>query len=370
MDITFNQFFTNDELQIIRAEGRKSRDLRQLTPELLNLIQEKGWFRVTIPLYSGGREWELCRVIALYEALAYADGSLGWVVNLGSGGNLFAGFLPPELAQSLFQDSTAVIAGSGAISGEAKESDGGYIITGEWRYASGAAHATYFTFNAQLIDQEGESLLDDSGTPLYRSFIVPRSAVQIKDTWDVLGLEATSSCNFLLEEYYLEACYAFDLTTGSPYTPSPLYHYPFTLFSLASMSVMCSGMALHFLEKFNERILPKRPLYWDQSLGENLKLLQLRDNLKLNLQKARDEFTQHLERTWQESVTEKQIKERTINRFNEAAYQLVEHSYQLVTQLYRYCGMDGLFNSSPINHLFRDFIVAQQHFLVSPLNQL
>ncbi len=68
--------------------------------------------------------------LRIEEALAWADGSMGWTVTLCSGANWFIGFLCPEDSHKIFNDEKVCLAGSGRPSGIAKITENGYVTNG------------------------------------------------------------------------------------------------------------------------------------------------------------------------------------------------------------------------------------------------
>src|SRR5690606_7260260 len=131
---------------------------------------EQKWFNLYVPKVYGGEEKTLPEILRIEENLAKADGSLAWTVTLCSGAAWFAGFLNKELATEIFSDPKACFAGSGAVGGTAIKIQSGYLINGFWKYASGALHATIFTANCTLKDEQGNSILDKEGKEIIKSF--------------------------------------------------------------------------------------------------------------------------------------------------------------------------------------------------------
>src|SRR5690606_22361265 len=160
--------------ELIRSESRTAEINGALTALQLDLIYANRWFYLLVPESLGGREMPLPGFARLMERLAYVDGSFAWNVNLGAGANMFAGFMDQEEAARIFKDPKACVAGSGARTGTARAVDQGFVIDGSWKYASGSAHATYFSLNA---------VLDGAGGEAFRSFLVPASGVKICDSW-------------------------------------------------------------------------------------------------------------------------------------------------------------------------------------------
>src|SRR5690606_17986842 len=165
----------------------------------LALIYANNWFNIWVPKSLSGGEYNLVDGLILLEELAYWDAGFAWTVTLCSGANMFAGFIEPNTAISLFANPKICLGGSGASSGKAKQEGDNYIITGYWKYATGSPHLTHFTLNAEVISENNEVILEN-GEPLILSFLVPRDQVLVHYDWDSFGLECTASHSFSVDQ--------------------------------------------------------------------------------------------------------------------------------------------------------------------------
>src|SRR5690606_6180124 len=123
---------TKEEIELIKAESDEAESIQRLTAKQLDLIYEREWFHLLVPLKIGGAEMPLPDFALFMEKLAQIDGSFAWNVNLGAGANMFAGFLDPATAKKLFSSKKTCVAGSGAVGGTAKKVEGGYVVQGNW----------------------------------------------------------------------------------------------------------------------------------------------------------------------------------------------------------------------------------------------
>jgi alkylation response protein AidB-like acyl-CoA dehydrogenase len=191
----------------------------------------------------------LSDALQIYEAAASIDGSLGWAVMIGTGGGLFAAYLPLLGAQELFAPPAALVAGSGAPTGTAARVPGGYRVRGSWRFASGAHYASVFTA-ACSITQEGAAVLDAAGKPLVRAMSIAPAQVRILDTWDPSGMRGTGSHDFEVEAAQVPEHHTFSVLTDAPREPGPLYRLPFTVLTELPVSAVGLGVARRALREF------------------------------------------------------------------------------------------------------------------------
>src|ERR1700744_6124630 len=81
---------------IIRNAAPKAEETGKLTKEQLALIHDQKWFKLLAPQKYGGLQMSLPDALELEEALAWADGSVGWMVTLCAGAGWFGGFTDAE----------------------------------------------------------------------------------------------------------------------------------------------------------------------------------------------------------------------------------------------------------------------------------
>lgn len=80
-----SQILSKDDIHLIRSYSLIAEGQGSLTPAQLQLIYDRKWFKMMVPEYAGGLEQSLPEVMPLLKTAAWADGSFGWVLNLGAG---------------------------------------------------------------------------------------------------------------------------------------------------------------------------------------------------------------------------------------------------------------------------------------------
>lgn len=216
----------------------------------LDELFRKKLFKLFVPARYGGLELDLAEGLQHIHDAAAVHGSLGWVVNLGAGAGYFWSFFDHKTAGEIFSPENAVIAGSGATTGKARRTEGGYQLEGTWDKCSGAAHATWFTVNAALKDGR------------VRSFAVPRREVTVNPSWKLFALKATSSHAIEVNDLFIPNRYCFEIgRIRNEYAEYPIGKVPFEAFArlcmTAAMLGMVSGLCRHLQTEFegNKQIL-------------------------------------------------------------------------------------------------------------------
>ncbi|GHE34069.1 acyl-CoA dehydrogenase family protein [Sphingobacterium griseoflavum] len=332
---------------------------RKLTNSMLNLVYDNKWFNLWVPKDYGGLGAGLAEGCALLEELAYVDGGFGWTVTLCAGANMFAGFLDPKLAESIFSRRTVCWGGSGKPSGRADVLADGYLLSGSWMYATGAPHLSHFTVNAWIYE-EGKQVCDAAGNPVYRSFFIDRDDVLIHYDWNTFGLACTASHSFSVAKVFLPENRAFDLIPESRQHEAPLYYYPFMTFAACTLAVNYSGMFRRFLDVLERCLFVKAAEpSWDASMGkEKFKKV---DRSRSNQADLSSQLYGLIDATWGQPHPD----ERLLDEISLCSRQMVQQIKQDTAALFSYAGITGAQQDSELNIVFRHLFTAAQHSLLN-----
>ncbi len=358
------ELIENNAVEKLRKETFAIEQLGKLNDVCLEFIFQQDALRIMVPKSCGGTEWPLPRIVSYFEALAWVDGNLGWLVNLGAGANMFAGYLEETVSQDMFKRPETWCAGSGASGGMAKRTGKGYCLSGHWKYASGSAHATYFTANALLFDEKEQPVLQENGEQAFRSFIFPTRDVAVQDTWKTTGLRATNSNEFSVENLFVPDSHVFSLVKPSAFASGPLYRFPFETLAVVNMACMSTGMAFHFIDLFNELIEKKKPLYSSHKLSEDFRIRQFSEKVIRRFLHARDKMYETLKKTWNFYENGETAEEHYLAELIGNSKKAVEEARKMIFELYPLCGMNMVFYGSELNKVWRDMSAASQHYLL------
>src|SRR5262249_1348737 len=119
--------------------------------------------------------------------------------------------------------------------------DGGYRVTGKWRFASGSANATWMGGHSTVFETADRPRRNAGGTPVNRTMLFRREQANIKDTWHVTGLRGTASNDYGVVDLFGREEYPTWRDSVSDRRESgPLYNIPL----LTLYGVGFSGVAL------------------------------------------------------------------------------------------------------------------------------
>ncbi|WP_405078817.1 acyl-CoA dehydrogenase [Paenibacillus chitinolyticus] len=346
--------FTPEEAQRIREQSAGMESGGALTEELLNLIYQNRWFKLFVPDDLNGRMTSLPDALRIFRECSRVDGSFGWLVTIGAGGGFFASLMKPEIGSALFASEKAVVAGSGAPTGTAKRVEGGYLVSGRWKYCSGAAHATMFTANCAVEEPEGQGRGENAEI---RSFIFTPDQVRIHRDWNTFGLKATGSHSVSVADLFVPDNMTFLFTEVHAYRDELIYRYPFIPFAQASFAAVALGIAAHFAEAARDYIRVKeRKANVQRKLEEQEALLS----------RTESAFYSAITRSWDELVLHGIMSEADEKQVSEQCLSAVRSVLTGTFELFSLLGLSAAMEDSPVNRTWRDLQTVCQHSLLLP----
>ena len=109
-----------------------------------------------VPKSYGGLDVDFPTSMEMIEALAAANGSVGWVVMIGCETPMLLALLSRKHFDSLYANGPDVIIGGAfAPRGTAEMEGGGYRVTGRWGFASGCEHSDWLFGNC-IVTEGGQ----------------------------------------------------------------------------------------------------------------------------------------------------------------------------------------------------------------------
>jgi alkylation response protein AidB-like acyl-CoA dehydrogenase len=349
---------------ILRMADQVEAD-RCLPQPLMDRLVEAGLFSIYTPRQFGGLELPLPEALRVVEEVSRLDGSTGWTVALGFANDLFTSVLPDESAARVLRNGSALIAGAPGFMVRAEPVEGGYCLTGQWPFCSGAPNATWLNVAAPIFDGDTPRM-GAAGPEMILAFLPP-SDVEIVDTWHVTGLRGTGSHDLRVQQVFVPAAMtgAFTMPAGpQPVRDSFLARIPFmTALGIAQSPAVCLGIARHAIDEFRELALHKEPPFAPK-LSEQVQAQAGLARAEALLRSARCYWYENVERLWKTVTSggEVSLDDRVAVRL--ASLTATENSLAAVDRLYRLAGSTAIFQSSLVERCWRDVHTAAQHVQV------
>lgn len=234
------------------AEGDRERRLPEAT---VRAIDDSQVGMLWTAHHYGGLETGVRTLSEVTKTLSWYCPSTSWVVNNINGSNLLAAKFPTRTRDEVFGNNPgAKLASIFVAAGDAVRTDGGYLLTGKWPYASGILHDDWAILSAKEVDSAGETL-----RPV--SVLVPRGDVEIEDTWFTVGMRATGSHTiaardaFVPEHRVIPVEVQLGRQNCSDDTLPPLFRSP----AVASMAVICASVVIGIGQAARSFVVDKAP---------------------------------------------------------------------------------------------------------------
>jgi alkylation response protein AidB-like acyl-CoA dehydrogenase len=184
---------------VLAADAALGEELRRLPDTTLSALRDAGLLRLKVPASLGGDEAEPDLQFDVFERVALTNASAGWCLFIyaDSVGAVCARLPDAGVEQLLAAGDVPVVCGGGGLRpGTLRAEPGGYRLSGRFRYGSGI-------HGAEWVLLQGFVTGADEGPPNVRVCIVPKDAVEVQDTWHVLGMRATGSNDFTVDDVFI-----------------------------------------------------------------------------------------------------------------------------------------------------------------------
>lgn len=352
---------TKDQKNILESQIHAAIVQQQLTTAQLELAYQEKWFKIWVPEELDGAGLNLSEGVRFLRDLAYIDGSLAWTVTLCSGANLFVGFIDKEKGKSVFADPKVCFGGSGMLSGRAYKTEGGYLVSGEWKYATGSPHLTHFTANVPLF--EGDSVcIDEKGQACFITIFADHTDVELIRDWDTFGLESTASHSFKLENVFIADNQVYSLVPEKATLTAPLYQYPFMPFAALTLLANYMGMFERFLDLAVDLFKHKsKKSVWQEQFGVSVK--DHLDHTVALYDKMQQEIWGDMDLSWSKLI-DGEDNAICYKRIETQSREMVSFIRNKVTEFFPYCGIIAAQRESELNIVFRNIFTASQHSLL------
>ncbi|WP_248964144.1 3-hydroxy-9,10-secoandrosta-1,3,5(10)-triene-9,17-dione monooxygenase oxygenase subunit [Sphaerisporangium perillae] len=228
----------------IAERARSTDEGRRVPEEAIRELVETGVFRMLQPKRYGGTESDPVSFFEAVREISAVCGSTGWVVSVLGVHPWQLGLFDEAAQDELWgEDPDALVSSSYAPVGRLIPEEGGYRLSGRWRFSSGCEHASW-----ALV---GGLVVGDQGKPVdFMTVLVPRADYAIDDVWDVIGLRGTGSNDIIVEQAFVPAHRTMRnyeqaqlRGPGQKVNTGPLYRMPFGTVFTTAITAPVIGMA-------------------------------------------------------------------------------------------------------------------------------
>ena len=250
-------------------EQEKTEVRTRFSEETQKLFTDAGFYRILQPRMFGGYEFDIRTFYRTLIEIARGCPSSGWLLCLGAGHALQLGSSFSQQAQEeVFGPDGHFIAplsvGNSPGQRPAKPVDGGYLVSGKWRYASGVPYSTDFMGLAEV---------DGADPPEPIVVIVPRENYEVLEDWgELIGLKGSGSNSVVIDNAFVpshhtapigrlmgESPMTTEVLPGGAIHSNPMYSGGFMGFAIGELTTVQVGAARGMLDEY-ERLLDSVPI--------------------------------------------------------------------------------------------------------------
>lgn len=218
--------------QLLRDQQDEAERLGCYTREVHEAFLKAGLYRLFQPRRYGGYEFPMETYLKVSLEIGRGDPGSAWCYGLGAHHALLVGaHWAAEGQEEIFTSVNGdfIAPHRAPPGGSVEKVDGGYRVTGRWRYSSGVPYATHFIGGALLQTDDGD------GQPEVVNVTIPKGQYDVEEgSWgngETLGLESTGSftvvaTDVVIPEYFVARAQLLggpDSTPGTELHGNPLY---------------------------------------------------------------------------------------------------------------------------------------------------
>jgi indole-3-acetate monooxygenase len=339
------------------AAGRIEAE-RRIVPEVVAALHEAGLFHMLLPASLGGGAADIVAFNQVIETIATADASTAWCLAQQVASTQAAGFLDAKVAREVFGPPDGAVAWGPPSGAKAVVTDGGYIVNGKWRFASGSGHCPWIGGHCAVFEADGKPRLDGHGRSVLRTMLFRKEQATFHDIWHVIGLRGTGSNGYEVRDLFVPEAYSYwrdnppDRRGDAPLSNIPLL----TLYGMG-FSGVALGIARASLDAFMKLAITKKPSATHGApipLREHPAVQARVAEATGQLQSARAYLIDLLRVFWDAATAHRPVALEQRAQLRVAITGAIEQSCRVVDFAYRAAGADAIFQGSPFERRFRD----------------
>jgi indole-3-acetate monooxygenase len=345
----------------VRASRNDAEQMRQTPPALAAEITKAGIYQMYLPRSMGGPEIPPLTAFRVVEELSKADGSVGWCAMIATAISMSVGRLPGAVGRELAGTPADYRgAGSARPGGRAWEVPDGYRVKGRWNFASGINNARWLYCTCIMMDGD-KPRLTAAGTPVLRALWVPREAVTIVDTWQVMGMRGTGSQDFTVDDVFVPARRSC-LSDDPPHETGPLYNSRAWYVHLWTPSAANAlGIARGAIDSLAE-IAATEATTMSASLLRDRPMVQTRiAEAEAIVNAARAFVFDAVGRLWRGVCAGEAPSDHAVAQGRLALVHAMHEAVRAVDKVFHAAGTNAIYERLPLERAFRDVHVAVQH---------
>lgn len=354
--VTASQETLAELLAHIRAHRDEYTRLRHVPRELIARLKTQGVYRAATPQCFGGSGMAPAAFLQLIAQISQADGSVGWVASFGSAA-IYLAALPKATQALVYRDSPDLAFAGGLFPIQpAQPVDGGWNVSGTWKFASGCKGA----------DLLGVGIGVASATPgaKPRTAVLPPGQVEIIDNWDVMGLCGTGSHDLRVRGQFVPDEWTF-VRGGEATIDEPLYRYPSIAYAAQVLGVVNVGIARAAIEEICDMAGGRVAITGAPKLADRSYVRMAVAHAEAQLRSASSFLYDTSDDVWQSILKGNPVTPEQVSLLRLTAVEVARVGNEVVQTMFGLAGTTAVYASHPLQRYLRDAAVVKQHAFLS-----
>ena len=339
---------------------------RRFPEPLLTELHESRLLRMFLPRSVGGDEAHPHHYLDAITELGRHDGSLAWNVFVANSSALIAAFLELDIAREIYADPRSLIAWGPPAKPRASAASGGYLVSGQWVFASGCRQAKWMGAHCLVTEPDGSLRLNAYGHPGIRTLLFPAHQAELIDNWNPIGLRGTASDGYRVTDLFVSE--RFSSTREEPDNrreAGPLYAFTQQGLYAVGVAGVALGLASAMLDEFKSLAQRKTPRGLARhATSPTIQAEVARATAKLGAGRAW--LGETLDETYSSATDVSSIDIPTRAAVRLACTNAIHHALEVAVTSYRLAGVDAIFPGSPFERRFRDINTLSQQIQSRP----
>jgi 3-hydroxy-9,10-secoandrosta-1,3,5(10)-triene-9,17-dione monooxygenase len=338
---------------------------RRLPDAVIHALFDSGLLRLATSRRMGGLEAHPLTLVEVGRELARGSAALGWIYGLTAGHQWYLSFAHEQLQREVRDSGPGLIVDALVPGGQAEVVEGGYRLTGRWKFVSGVEWCSW----AGLA-----FVPPDANPPRPIVAFVPAEELSIDDTWRTVGLRGTASNEVTLDRAFVPQHRIFELAKfahdsvpqGEVVEEGTLFKLPFMGMAAIHLAYTSLGVAQRAIEEFTHWTKVRvRPYEHTNAQEAPYSQLTLADAIA-KWDAAHALMLQYCRDMWEAAEAGRGALPDDVRArmFAQRAF-IARTCAELTNQLFLDSGAMSLFETSAMQQLWRDANAASMHMVLS-----
>jgi alkylation response protein AidB-like acyl-CoA dehydrogenase len=345
---------------LISAEAPAGERLGRLTDAAAEALFDAGLFSMFLPAADGGLDATRAQFFEAVEAVARADGSAGWCLSVCA---TIADFAwrgaSAEARAEIFAAGPVALWTSLLPRATSTPAEGGFRAAGAFSMGSGSAHASWVLIPARIPSRDGMEW--------FRAHILPTGDVAIRpESWDVMGLRATTSIEYVLDDVFVPAHRTFEYPYVERRASEPVSFAHGVRLNQMGLAAFACGVARRALDELLASAPATRRTVGEGSVADDPVVQFGIGDLEGRLLAARTRLVSLIAEQDRACAAGGMVGLELANETGQAAQILARAGRELVIFAFDSAGANVIFMSHPIQRCLRDIFTGMKHASFTP----